>query len=192
MALGAKESLSQPIIWMRNFREIRILAVDARRSRFGYALFEGPTRLLDWGASEIPAYTADRTAVLIASKRIVPLLKLGHPEVLVVKRPRRGKRGSATATAPIVKAILREATERQIRVCPMSRKEILRAFRIFEGSTKNEIAEFLAGVFPELLARLPPKKKAWQSERHSMIVFDAIATGFAFWQRNGAQSLPPE
>ena len=192
MAVGAKERLGQPIDSMRDLREIRILAVDARRSRFGYALFEGPTRLLDWGASEIPAGNADRTAIMMAIKRVQPLLKLGHPEVVVVKRSRRGNSGSATATAPIVKALLREATEHQIRVCRMSRKEILHAFRIFRGSTKDEIAIVLARIFPELLTRLPPKKKAWQSERHSMIVFDAIATGFAYWQQNGDQSFPPE
>jgi hypothetical protein len=177
---------------MRNLLEIRILAVDARRSRFGYALFEGPTRLLDWGASEIPPGSANRTSIMMASKRVAPLLKLGHPALVVVRRPRRGKKESATATAPIVKAFLREATERQIRVCLMSRREILQAFRVLRGSTKDEIAIVLAGIFPELLTRLPPKKKAWQSERHSMIVFDAIATGFAYWQQNAAQSSPPE
>jgi len=177
---------------MRNHHEMRILAVDARRSRFGYALFEGPTRLLDWGASEIPADSADRTSIMMASKRVLPLLKLGHPEVVVVKRPRRGSRGSGTATGPFVKAILRAASERQIRVCPMSRREILQGFRIFNGSTKDEIAHILAEVFPELRTRLPPKKKTWQSERHAMIVFDAVATGFAYWQRNVDQSSPPE
>ena len=175
---------------MRHHNEMRILAVDARQSRFGYALFEGPRHLLDWG--EIPAGSANRTSIKIASKRIEPLLELGHPEVVVVKRARRGNRGSATATTPIVKAILREATERQIPVYPMSRTEIQQAFRIFGGSTKDEIANIVAGEFPELLARLPSKKKAWQSERHAMIVFDAIATGFAFWQRNGPQSALPE
>ena len=35
---------------MRHSQTARILAIEARRSRFGYALFEGPKRLLDWGA----------------------------------------------------------------------------------------------------------------------------------------------
>jgi hypothetical protein len=177
---------------MKYNNTMRILAVDARRSRFGYALFEGPTRLLDWGASEIPAGSADKTSLMHASKRVLPLLKLGDPEVVVVKRSRRGIRGSSMSTAPILKAFLREATGRQIRVCRISREKILQAFRIFRGSSKEEIAIILAGIFPELLTRLPSKKKAWQSERHSMIVFDSIATGFAYWQQNEAQSSPAE
>jgi len=177
---------------MKDCHEIRILAFDARRSRFGYALFEGSKRLLDWGASAIAPGSADRTAITMASKRIASLLKFGLPAAVVVKCPRRNNQKPATSMSPIVKAILREAAARRIPVSLMSREEIQQAFRIFRGSTKDEIASILVQIFPELLVRLPPKRKVWQSEHHAMIVFDAIATGFAYWQRKGTQLPPPE
>jgi ABC-type branched-subunit amino acid transport system permease subunit len=74
----------------------------------------------------------------------------------------------------------------------LGRGEIQDAFNIFQTNTKEEIAEMLVGIFPELLTRLPPKRKKWQPERRVMVVFGAVAVGFAYWQRNGIQSPPPE
>jgi GTPase len=177
---------------MNCHHEVRILAFDVRRSRFGYALFEGPKRLLDWGASAIAPGSADSVAIATVRKRIAFLLKIGLPTVVVVKQPRRNSRNDASTRASIVKAILREAAACQIPVRFIDREEIQQAFRIFRGSTKDEIAATLVDIFPELLARLPPPRKVWQTEHHAMIVFDAIATGFAYWQRNGAQPSLPE
>jgi hypothetical protein len=47
-------------------------------------------------------------------------------------------------------------------------------------------------MFPELLWRLPPKRKNYQSEHPSMTVFDAVALGFTYLQSNGAELPPPE
>jgi hypothetical protein len=62
--------------------------------------------------------------------------------------------------------------------------------RVFRGqvilnlgcSTKVEISTALARVFPELVWRLPPERKAWESEHPRQTVFDAIALGLAYWQ----------
>ena len=66
----------------------------------------------------------------------------------------------------------------------LGRNEIETAFSMFRARTKEEIACAIVGIFPELLARLPLKRKKWQSEAHGMIVFDAIATGIAHFQRS--------
>ena len=93
---------------------------------------------------------------------------------------------------PIFKAIAREAALLRIPVYFISRAEVQEAFRMFRGNTKEQIAEVLVGIFPELVSRLPPKRKKWQPEYRGMIVFDAAANGFAHWQRNGTQTPPPE
>jgi len=172
--------------------ETRILAVDARRNRFGYVLFEGPERLLDWGGSEISPGLNDRAAVGRARKRIRSVLRLRHPMVVVLKRPRRMITDKISARGPVLKAIVSEATGLQIPTHFVSRKDIREAFRILPGHSKYDIANRLVQLFPELVTRLPPRRKAWQSEPRSMIVFDAIAAGFAYWQRNGKQLAPPD
>jgi hypothetical protein len=47
--------------------------------------------------------------------------------------------------------------------------------------TKQEIAELLAGKYPdELASRLPPKRKPWKSEDTRMDIFDAVALAVVF------------
>ena len=64
----------------------------------------------------------------------------------------------------------------------LGRDEIGSTFCRIRARTKEEIACAIVGIFPELLVRLPPKRKKWQTEARGMIVFDAIATGIAYWQ----------
>src|SRR5665213_4316954 len=95
---------------MTHHRELRILAIDVRRSRFGYALFEGPKALLEWGACTISPALKDWAAAKAARERIVFVLRLGAPAVLVVKRPSRSNREFNATLGPMLKAIVREAT----------------------------------------------------------------------------------
>jgi hypothetical protein len=84
---------------------------------------------------------------------------------------------------PILEAIQLAAKEYGIPLHILGRDEIESAFCRFRARTKEEIACAIVGIFPELLVRLPPKRKKWQPEAHRMIIFDAIATGIAYWQR---------
>lgn len=169
---------------------IRILAVEVRHSRFGYALFEGPKRLLDWGASAISPILTDRSDINTARRRIALVLERSHPTALVAKRPRLTKTGRSSSHGPMLKAILREAAVSSTPIHFLSREEVRSAFHNFRAQTKEDVAEILVRVFPELIVRLPRRKKKWQTERRAMIVFDAIATGFAYWQRNNTQCPP--
>jgi len=177
---------------MNHYSHLRILAIDVRRSRFGYVVFEGPKRLLDWGASSVPPQLSGRAAFEAARRRVAPVLRRCHPTVAVVKRPRRTKTGRSSTPGPILGTILREAAALKLRVCFVSLKEILEAFRGFHGHNKDDIAEILAKSFPELMARLPPRRGKWGTERPRMVIFDALAAGFTYWQREALQSAPPE
>ncbi|HUZ06530.1 MAG TPA: hypothetical protein VMV89_03490 [Candidatus Paceibacterota bacterium] len=47
--------------------------------------------------------------------------------------------------------------------------------------TKHDLAEMVAGQFPEQLgSKLPPKRKAWMSEHYQMGIFDAVGLALAF------------
>jgi hypothetical protein len=59
--------------------------------------------------------------------------------------------------------------------------------------TRDEIAAVLARLFLDLHWRLPPKRRAWQSEHPRMAMFDAIALGLAYWQHQSmGLAMPPE
>ena len=177
---------------MNHSSDPRILAIDVRRNRFGYVLFEGPKRLLDWGASAVSPKLSRRAAAEAARKRVAPLLRRCHPAAVVVKRPRRTRKGVSSTPGPMLGAILREAVILHIPVYFVTREEIISAFRIFRGRSKDDIAEILVGIFPELIDRLPPRRGRWGTERPRMVLFDALAAGFTYWQQNGTQFPPPE
>jgi hypothetical protein len=177
---------------MKGYPSFLLLAIEVRRSRFGYALFEGPERLLDWGGSAVPPGFAGRAATEAARKRIASVLRRGSPAAIVVDRPRRTKTSPVVPACPVFKSILREAETLKVPVHLLSREEIRAAFRIFPARSKEQIACVLVSEFPELTHRLPLKRKKWEPEKRGMIVFDAIAVGLAYWLRNGTESPPPE
>lgn len=67
-----------------------------------------------------------------------------------------------------------------------------RAFSDYRCGNKSDIADVLTRIFPELIFKLPPKRDTGDSERHAMITFDAIATGFTYMQRYTDLTPPPE
>jgi hypothetical protein len=177
---------------MKDRSTFLLLAIEARRSRFGYALFDGPKRLLDWGASMVPSHLSDQCALDAARKRAATVLQRGVPAALVINRPRRTKAGLTATVGPVLRSILSEARASEIPVHFLGREEIRTAFGAFRVHSREEIAWMLTSSFPELLSRLPQKRKKWQPEKRGMVVFDAVAIGFAYWLRSGGEGLSPE
>lgn len=165
-----------------------VLAVEVRRHRFAYALFECPTRLIDWGTSAVSPQYTNRRARGAMRIRIASVLRRCHPTTVVVRRPRRTKTGKTKTLGLALRTILNAAAVRRIPVCVITRSDIQLRFRAHGAITKEEIAWMLTGIFPELRYRLPLKRGKWRSESHRMIIFDAIATGIAFIEHTGAQS----
>ena len=59
---------------------------------------------------------------------------------------------------------------------------------------KDQIASTVCNRYLELLSILPPKRKAWMKEDHRMRIFDAAATGIAYFAQKQSQtavSIPP-
>ena len=166
---------------MNYYEETHILALDVRHSRIGYALFSGSKQLLDWGAITVPPRCNNRAHWI--RQRMATLLRYGSPAFIVMKQRRQAKLPGGANGEPILETIRSATEEHGIPMQVLGRDEIHSAFRVFQARTKDEIACALVGIFPELLGRLPPKRKKWQPEPRGMIVFDAIATGFAYWQR---------
>ena len=168
----------------------RLLAIDLRPQQFGYAVFEGDARLLDWGATYYrPGGSAGAT---MAARRVTELLRVFVPSAIVVREVRRDITRNSFGVRPILKVIRRKASVASIPVSLIARNEVREAFRIFRAKNKYEIACRLAVIYPELLWKLPPERKFYESEHPRMTIFDAVATGFTFWRRNGLEGPPPE
>jgi hypothetical protein len=159
-----------------------MMAIEIRRSCFGYAVFQGSKWLLDWGATTRYPLSG---AIQRAEKRLLFLLRMLHPVLVVIRRPCQ-----SAPRGPILSLLKRLTAEASVPIFTLTQDEVRQAFSRGGFGNKYHVAEALAGIFPDLIFKLPPKRGTGDSERHAMIVFDAIATGYAHLQRT-QMGLPP-
>lgn len=163
-------------------RQRIVLAVSPSVRGFGFALFEGPRMLIDWGMRYVKKDKNKKCAT-----KVDELVAEYNPDMLLIedwaaKGCRRKKR-----IRRLLRLIERCAKKRSLKTLRYSRRQIQQCFAQFGGKTKFEIAKQLADWLPELRQSLPPKRKAWNSEHPYMAVFDATA-----WAITHFHSVDPD
>jgi Holliday junction resolvasome RuvABC endonuclease subunit len=151
---------------IRNQTTIRVLAIDPSSAGFGFVVLEDPTRLVDWGVAEVWSRSARAFLARVESlvDRYKPNLVVLE-EVAAIKQRKR--------TIRLISSVVSYAATRHITVVKVSRSQVRAAFG--GEPTKHDIAVSIATVFPELVPRLPPKRKLWTSEKERMNIFDALS-----------------
>jgi hypothetical protein len=153
---------------MKHKRLTRILALDLHPRSFGYVVIESPAELLGWGAC---AYRGKgRLLDVLAQRRLVPILELWRPSVLVLNSFPRMTQTEDPRRNGLLRRMVTEAKRRRIfvRTLKMGPAELKGRCR-----TKNENARRAVEHFPVLLRKLPPKRRAWESEHYRMRIFTA-------------------
>jgi len=164
-----------------------ILAIDLRHRRLGYAVFRGHRTLVDAGLRVYRAVGEVEAAM--ASKRIVALLASFSPSAIVIKKERWNRADISSHIRSLVSVMVDVAAAHSIPICLVADNEVRNTFSNLGCETRDDIAAVLSRIFPDLLLKLPPKRRPWQSEHPRMAMFDAVALGFAYWQHHST-SLP--
>jgi hypothetical protein len=153
----------------------RILAISPFTRGFGFAVLEGERMLADWGTKPV-SYGED----LQWSRKAERLILMYKPDV-VIFQDFSLKGSTRSARMRVVNAnMMTLARLHQVRVEVLSRQEILKICFLGTRGTKNEMAEIVAKKFPELLQRVPPKRRTWMPEDHRMSIFEAVGLALAF------------
>lgn len=152
-------------------RDKRILAVSVDWQGFGFAAFEGPHELMDWGTRNFRQ--GMRVAKALESKLIL-LLHEYQPDTLVLVTPTTSKRERTAAR------ITKLARAKRVPVAQVPFDHIRKAFHPVIGN-KYHIAAAIAERYPELLVQLPTPRKDWQSEKFGITIFEAAAAGFVYY-----------
>jgi len=156
--------------------EKRILAIDLRSRSFGFAVFEGPTRHLDWG---VRSFRQGVNAVKIpASEKFAALMEEFSLSAIVVQKDFfESKKKTCMRDG-----LLKQAEGHRIPMRFVTRRAVRSAF---VGSNRNKytIAAALVKQLPELAPRLPGVRKIWKSEDYRMSIFDAAGLGVAYFTR---------
>jgi len=159
----------------------RIIALEIRASKFGFAVLEGRERLLDWGVRTFGEDVESFESTL--SDRLGTLLTFYDPTVVVIRdrEPQSAADGKKIRT--IIGAIKQVIKPGSTKLHVFTTSQIRDRFALSGNTTKHDIAKSLAERFEELSFKLPNKRKAYQSEAPVMLVFDALATAVAFSER---------
>ena len=160
-------------------KNVRVLAIAPLSRGLGYAVMEGPDRLVAHG-----------NKVIIRDKNVRALAwvdKFIHfykPDVLVMP----DVNAPDTRRAPRIKTLHRKivvlAGKHSLKVRLVSVTQVRAHLLGSAKGTKYALAETLAAKFPvELASRLPPKRRPWMSEDPRMDIFDAVGLAAAFWPK---------
>jgi len=158
-------------------KQKRVMALDVRSRRFGFAIFEGPNELLDCGVRGFRTRVV--TVQVPPRQKLATLFDDFNVAVVVWRGP--ASRTSARKSS-IGHALQRESLVRRIPVRLVTRGAVKKVFAGSNGN-KYEIASALAQRLPALASKLPSKRKCWQSEVHRMSMFDAAALAIAYFAR---------
>lgn len=163
--------------------DVRVLAIDPTFKGFGFAIFEGPERLLDWGVAWV-----DRDKKDGALLRTTALIRRYDPEVVVIEDHTRRACRRRERARDLLKAIAHLASAHSIVVQRVSVRSVRAVFSPIGVSTKYPIAAALASRYPELAPALPRRRKPWKSEDDRMGIFDAAAFAVAYFE---SRTEPP-
>ena len=151
----------------------RILAVEIRAARLGYAVFETPKTLRDFGAAWFDSNMAARS-------RIARLLRLCRPTVLVLRGASRRYIRRSRARRAVVQIAGQEARKLAIPITRITEQEFKSYFARQACRDKYDVARLLAGRFPETAWRLPERPKFFEPEPRAILYFDSIALAAAY------------
>jgi Holliday junction resolvasome RuvABC endonuclease subunit len=152
------------------------LAIYPSTRGFGFALFEGPSVLIDWGTKETRIEKNQQCLV-----KIEALIDFYEPDVVIVEDASRGVSRRSKRIQRLIQDINALAIRKKLKRRSYSRAMIKEFFSEFGAATKPQIAQTIAGWLPELKPRLPPVRKIWMSEDPRMAIFDAVALVLTFF-----------
>lgn len=161
---------------MSHSKHLRILAIAPSTRGFGFAVLEGPAKLVDWGVK-----TASGNKNTESLAKVDELLAHYQPTALVLENHAAPDTRRSSRIRTLGTRLRTLAKRREVKVKMLTRTRVRQVFFSDGEGTKQALAEILAKRFPaELGSRLPPKRRPWMSQDYRMDIFDAVALALAF------------
>lgn len=157
----------------------RVLAVRPIGRGFGFAVLEGRDNLLDWGVKE-PKFPDVSHSI----SQIRSLTDRYMPELLIIEDVRTSQRRSPKAHDLTAQAAL-FAVKEKLSFRAVKRRSAKQAIFGDLKVTQFELAKEIARRFPQLASRLPPPRKAWDSQITRLAMFEAVALALTAFSSKG-------
>lgn len=158
------------------------LAIFPSREGFGWMIFEGPLSPVSWDVCTLAkeTRTAERKNAR-CTQRVAALLAEYRPAALVLEAfegsgVRRHKR-----IRQLCRSIASLAAMSGTPLRVVTRQEITACFGTTRPKTRYAVAALIARYVKEIRHRLPPKRRAWDTEFPEMALFNATALLFVHY-----------
>lgn len=150
----------------------RVLAVHPANRWFGWALFDGPDGLLDWGIVHEVEPGEDRLV-----KELGDILSEHKPSVLVFEEYEGETSKRSERIQNLYRRFKQTAKERQVPVAVYSRELVASVLEQPAHASRYEIAKAVAGRIEDLSHKLPPRRRYGDGEDARQSLFAAAALG---------------
>ena len=162
-----------------------VIVTIAPTSRgFGYTIFAAPTAVMDWGVKE-----TRRDKNELTKSKVQAMLQEVRPAAVVIENWFHESCRRSVRVRELLYDIAVVAHTGGAAAMAYSRQHIREAFGEC-GKSKDTIAKAIADTLPALKPWLPPKRRIWESEHHSMAIFEAAALALTHYTRVGSFDLP--
>lgn len=146
-------------------KEKLVFAFAVQANKVGYALLRGE-QLLYWGTSTDVQKCEDKLFEFVEEK-----LRYFQPDTFITEenegKTRKGER--ARALIQVAKAAAHEVSTDHVPV-----------ERSWQFKNKYDEAVAIAKEYPELQNRLPKKRRLWEPEPTSIVLFEALSLWFTY------------
>lgn len=156
-----------------------VLSLYPNRIGLGYALFNNPKELIEYGVNYIQPVCNRKTM-----KRVREYIKHYKPDIVLVRNIEDKQTRSMKRIQRLIDLISKEAKLQNLKIHSYNRTQIKNVFDQFGATTKYEISQKIIEWFEELEAYKFPKRKKWMEENHNSGVFDAMSTALTHWYLN--------
>lgn len=162
----------------------RVLAIDPFSRGFGFAVLEGPDRLIDWGVAQTRRNKRSQSL-----RRIGELLGRYRPAVLVVEDYANRSSRRCLRIRKLLRSVCELGSKKRVKPRRLPIRTVRETFSPSVRLTRHQIATVVATRFPELTPRLPKPRKLWQSEDPRIRIFGATALALSYFGQRSGQSL---
>jgi hypothetical protein len=146
-----------------------VFAIAPTSRGFGYVLFAARGHPVDWGVKETRV-DKNRQALI----KIKSMLLTIRPTVVVLEDQNRLASRRSLRVRQLLKRVAAIAKAQDLSVVTYSQRDVRKAFGR-KGNSKDAIAGVIVDEVPSLKPWLPRRRRIWESEHHSMAIFEAAA-----------------
>lgn len=157
-----------------------VLSIYINNRGYGFSLFEGADRAVDWGTRDIRAKHGDERFV----SSVTGLLDRFHPGQLVLEEWRIRECRRPKRIRMLNRKFEQLGRRCELEVWCYARKVVDAYFQELGASTRHERALEVSARVPALAFWAPPERELWTSEHPRMPIFDAAMLNMTHFHKD--------